>query len=67
MYQTTGNYGWICPKCGQVHAPWVAQCYCPESKPYEIYSDPEPFVWVGTETGTISLAENDGSGDSDTK
>jgi hypothetical protein len=20
--------GWLCPRCGTVHAPWVAQCQC---------------------------------------
>lgn len=20
--------GWICPKCGRVHAPWIPQCDC---------------------------------------
>lgn len=20
--------GWICPKCGKVHAPWVPSCEC---------------------------------------
>ena len=20
--------GWICPRCGKVHAPWVAECDC---------------------------------------
>jgi hypothetical protein len=23
------QHGWICPRCGIVHAPWVAQCWCP--------------------------------------
>jgi hypothetical protein len=21
-------FGWACPRCGTVHAPWVAQCQC---------------------------------------
>lgn len=26
MYQN--KYGWICPKCGKVHAPCVLTCDC---------------------------------------
>lgn len=24
--------GWICPKCGKVHAPWVPSCECSHAK-----------------------------------
>lgn len=30
----TGQYGWICPKCGRVNVPWSKNCDCcvwPES------------------------------------
>lgn len=26
-----GNTGWICPRCGKVHAPFVPSCDCNES------------------------------------
>ena len=22
------NYGWVCPCCGRVNAPWASQCSC---------------------------------------
>ena len=27
--------GWICPRCGKVWAPWVAQCDC-TSQPWQV-------------------------------
>mgnify|MGYP003399441000 CR=1 FL=1 len=24
----TKHYGWECPKCGMIHAPWVPDCGC---------------------------------------
>lgn len=28
MYEVPAQYGWICPRCGKVHAPWVSECDC---------------------------------------
>jgi hypothetical protein len=51
------EYGWICPKCGKVNAPWKSECDCPKDwyVPYPtyipypnfLYRPNEPF-WVVT-------------------
>lgn len=30
MVEAKSEYptGWVCPRCGMVHAPWVAECGC---------------------------------------
>ena len=34
-FKTSYNYGWICPKCGHVYAPWVHSCkHCNEQCVY---------------------------------
>lgn len=30
------NTGWICPRCGQVYAPWVPQCNCTSTQDNDI-------------------------------
>lgn len=36
MYITVSpdRYGWICPRCSIVHAPWVQSCTCPAVSSY---------------------------------
>ena len=28
-WKITPLTGWICPRCGTVHSPFVTQCHCP--------------------------------------
>lgn len=46
------SYGWVCPKCGRVNAPWKSTCDCyngiatpytPPSTPYTPIETPNPF------------------------
>ena len=41
--------GWVCPKCGRVHAPHISGCYCGGyyQQPWYPYTQPwqPPIVW----------------------
>lgn len=57
------EYGWICPKCNKVHAPWVSECDC--NKPSQTYTTNSStencqHSWIpiaGGTGGTIYLCE----------
>ena len=34
------QYGWVCPICGKVNAPWLSQCPCAGTTPIK-WSSPE--------------------------
>lgn len=40
------NYGWICPKCGRVWAPWVMSCIC--NLDIGIQKPPTPYIPIPT-------------------
>ena len=40
---TRGGTGWECPRCGRVHAPWVARCNC------------QPRTGSGSSADTVGL------------
>lgn len=43
------KYGWICPRCGKVNAPWAPECECS--------ADVMPW-WKELECGSSKFYEN---------
>ena len=46
------NYGWVCPVCGKVNAPWASQCTCKGKLPAPC----EPTCNTGTSSVSPILA-----------
>lgn len=49
-----GNYGWICPRCGKVWAPWVQSCTCVADSGWHINPQP-PYVFYDSTGGNINI------------
>ena len=46
------QYGWVCPKCGKVMAPWCSECNCSYSSPKITCDDEVPADWLKDMTGS---------------
>lgn len=42
----SNSYGWICPRCGRVNAPWIDHCDCNDY-----------VTWASTESPSINLTQ----------
>lgn len=50
--------GWLCPRCGTVNAPWMAQCTCNDKKSSITCWDGNiepPYIKMGDSTGESIL------------
>ena len=46
------NYGWVCPVCGKVNAPWVDACNCHKKTTNVISGCPHSWVPVSIGNST---------------
>lgn len=55
-YFTQQPQGWICPRCGKVHAPWIASCDCHKATNNTVPKANEvwPIVWPHPDTNSTS-------------
>jgi len=55
-YEENYTYGWICPRCGTVHAPHTGSCWC---RPNTAETPYDGFIEIGRPT---TLGLNPGPG-----
>ena len=48
------EYGWVCPRCSRVNAPWKSQCDCSGNNWYPTWNYKEPWQYEVTCQGTDS-------------
>lgn len=41
------QYGWECPRCGKINAPWAEQCKCNKEYNYTVWTTSTPSVGKG--------------------
>jgi hypothetical protein len=49
MYCEINKYGWVCPKCGKVNAPWISSCDCNTQYQWTWTEPYPPTVWTDSD------------------
>ena len=44
-YKPSIEYGWACPRCGRINAPWKSQCDCSGNYWYPSWEKPQYDEW----------------------
>ena len=60
-YLNNKSYGWICPNCGKVNAPWMPSCDCRVSS--TITNNSTASDWTTSHATTSSGMDKQASGD----